>query len=102
MFNIIFLGGVFIATLVGLLVALITLAFEVVYIKHKHAKIAVDNVANNTLHKDQLMYGHELFKIPGRHSNLDDQKRWANKIKMNSTTVRLNNALIIRRHNFQN
>lgn len=101
----IFLGGVFIATLVGLLIALITLAFEVVYFKHKHAKVAeVAVVADDTVQKDQLMYGHELFTTLGKTSNsdLDNQNRWAHKIKLNSTTARLNNALFFRRHKFQN
>ncbi|XP_060879415.1 ionotropic receptor 25a [Metopolophium dirhodum] len=96
------LGGVFIATLVGLLIALITLAFEVVYFKHKRAKVAEVSVVNNTVHKDKLMYGHELFMTLGRNSNLDDQTRWANKIKLDSTTGRLNNALFFRRNKFQN
>jgi len=97
-----FLGGVFIATLVGLLIALITLAFEVVYFKHKRAKIAEVSVVNNTIHKDKLIYGHELFMTLGRNSNSDDQTRWANKIKLDSTTGRLNNALFFRRNKFQN
>lgn len=98
-----FPGGVFIATLVGLLIALITLAFEVVYIKHKHARVAnVSIVDGSTVRKDQLMYSHELFKTLGRHSSSEDQKRWANKIKLDSTTARLNNTLFFRRHKFQN
>ncbi|VVC37864.1 Ionotropic glutamate receptor, L-glutamate and glycine-binding domain,Ionotropic glutamate [Cinara cedri] len=97
------LGGVFIATLVGLLIALITLAFEVIYIKHKRARVAnVSSVNGSTVRKDQLMYSHELFETLGRHSNSVDQKRWANKIKLDSTTARLNNALFFRRHKFQN
>lgn len=99
---IIFIGGVFIATLVGLFIALITLAFEVVYFKHKRNKVAEVNVVNDTTHKEQLMYGHELFMTLGRNSNSDEQKRWANKIKLDSTTARLNNALFFRRHKFQN
>lgn len=96
-----FLGGVFIATLVGLLIALITLAFEVVYFKHKRTKIAEVSVVNNTIHTDKLIYGHELFMALGRNSNSDDQTRWANKIKLDSTTGRLNNALFFRRNKFQ-
>ncbi|XP_026814788.1 ionotropic receptor 25a [Rhopalosiphum maidis] len=96
------LGGVFIATLVGLLIALITLAFEVVYFKHKRAKVAEVSVVNNTVHMDKLIYGHELFMTLGRSSNSDDQTRWANKIKLDSTTGRLNNALFFRRNKFQN
>ncbi|XP_029341083.1 uncharacterized protein LOC115033144 [Acyrthosiphon pisum] len=79
------MGGVFIATLVGLLIALITLAFEVDYFKHKRAKVAEVSVVNNTVHKDKLVYGHELFVTLDRNSNLDDQTRWANKIKLDST-----------------
>ncbi|KAL5234431.1 hypothetical protein ACI65C_001841 [Semiaphis heraclei] len=96
------LGGVFIATLVGLLIALITLAFEVVYFKHKRAKVAEVCVVNNIIHKDKLMYGHELFMTLGRNSNSDEQTRWANKIKLDSTTGRLNNALFFRRNKFHN
>jgi len=96
-----FLGGVFIATLVGLLIALITLAFEVVYFKHKHAKVAEVSVMDNTTRKDQLMYGHELFMALGRNSGTDNQRRWANK-RLDSTTARLNNALFFRRNKFQN
>lgn len=97
-----FTGGVFIATLVGLLIALITLAFEVVYFKHKHAKVAEVSVVNDTVHKEKLMYGHELFMTLGRNSNPGDQIHWANKIKLDSTTARLNNALFFRRNKFQN
>lgn len=99
----IFSGGVFIATLVGLLIALITLAFEVVYFKHKRAKVSAIAVKNDTARKDQLIYGQELFMTLGKHSSSDDQKRWANKIKLqDSTTARLNNALFYRRNKFQN
>lgn len=99
-----FLGGVFIATLVGLLIALITLAFEVVYIKHKRTKVDdVGAVDDGAIRKDQLLYGHELFKaLGGGHSGLDDRKRWADKINVDSTTARVNNALFFRRHKFQN
>lgn len=98
-----FLGGVFIATLVGLLIALITLAFEVVYFKHKRGKVDSAEAVDKTVpQKDQLMYGHELFVGLGRNSSLDDRKRWASKIKLDSTTTRLNNALFYRRHKFQN
>lgn len=97
-----FLGGVFIATLVGLLIALITLAFEVVYFKHKRAKVAEDNTMNNIVHKEQLMYGQELFMTLSKNSGSGEQKRWANKIRLDSTTARLNNALFFRRNKFQN
>jgi len=97
-----FLGGVFIATLVGLLIALITLAFEVIYFKHKRTKVAEVGVVNNIIHKDKLMYGHELFMTLGRNLNSDEQTRWTNKIKLDSTTSRLNNALFFRRNKFQN
>lgn len=98
-----FLGGVFIATLVGLLIALITLAFEVVYFKHKRGRVDSAEAVDKTVpQKDQLMYGHELFVGLGRNSSLDDRKRWASKIKLDSTTTRLNNALFYRRHKFQN
>lgn len=94
----------FIATLVGLLIALITLAFEVIYFKHKQRKIAEANTMDGTgeVHKNQLMYSHELFMTLGKKSGMDDQHRWANKIKLNSTTDRLNNAMFFRRHKFQN
>lgn len=95
-----FLGGVFIATLVGLLIALITLAFEVVYFKHKRGKVTEVTIVNDTTNKDKLMYGHELFMALGRNSGSDNQKRWANKIKLDSTTARLNNALFFRRHKY--
>lgn len=102
-FYIICTGGVFIATLVGLMIALITLAFEVVYFKHKNAKVAEVSVAEKTVDKDQLMYGQELFMMLGRDSAADNhQHRWAHKTKLDSTTARLNNALFFRRHKFQN
>ncbi|XP_025420928.1 ionotropic receptor 25a [Sipha flava] len=95
------LGGVFIATLVGLLIALITLAFEVIYFKHKRAKVGEIIAKKRTAHKDPLMYGHELFMTVGKHSSSDDRKRWANKIKLqDSTAARLNNALFYRRNKF--
>jgi len=97
-----FLGGVFIATLVGLLIALITLAFEIVYFKHKRAKVDEVSVIDNTVYKDKLMYGHELFMTLGRNFHSEDQTRWADKIKLDSTTGRLNNALFFRRNKFQN
>lgn len=94
----------FIATLVGLLIALITLAFEVVYFKHKQVKITEGNTTDDTgkVHKNQLMYSHELFMTLGKKSSMDDQYRWANRIKLNSTTDRFNNAMFFRRHKFQN
>jgi hypothetical protein len=96
-----FTGGVFIATLVGLLIALITLAFEVIYFKHKRAKVGEIIAKKRTAHKDPLMYGHELFMTVGKHSSSDDRKRWANKIKLqDSTAARLNNALFYRRNKF--
>lgn len=97
-----FLGGVFIATLVGLLIALITLAFEVIYFKHKGAKVSEINVADDTARIDKLMYSHELFMTLGSNSGADDEKRWTNKMKLNSTTARLNNALFFRRNKFKN
>lgn len=103
--SIVFAGGVFIATLVGLLIALITLAFEVIYFKHKEAKVSEINVADEAVHVDKLMYGHELFTTLGSNSSTecsDDQKRWTNKMKLNSTTARLNNALFFRRNKFKN
>ncbi|XP_050430307.1 ionotropic receptor 25a [Adelges cooleyi] len=96
------LGGVFIATLVGLLIALVTLAFEVVYFKHKQAKVAETNSKDEINNKNQLLYGHELFMTLGRNTKSEDHKRWATKIKMDSTTARLNNALFFRRNKFQN
>lgn len=93
----------FIATLVGLLIALITLAFEVVYFKHKKAKVSESNPLDddNKYHKEQLMYGHELLMAVGRNKAAE-QNRWANKIKLDSTTKRINNALFFRRQNFKN
>jgi len=89
--------------LVGLLIALITLAFEVVYFKHKRAKVAEVGAVADTVGKDRLMYGHELFAtLDSGNANEGNRKRWANKIKLNSTTARLNNALFFRRHKFQN
>jgi len=87
-----------------LLIALITLAFEVVYFKHKRAKVAENSDTDNTGkdYKDQLLYGHELFTMLGGKSGMDKQNRWADKIKPDSTTARLNNALFFRRHKFQN
>lgn len=97
-----FPGGVFIATLVGLLIALIALAFEVAYFKHKHAKISEVNVVDDTVHIDQMMYSQELFMNIDNNYSSNNQKRWANKIKLNSTTNRLNNALFFRRNKFKN
>lgn len=98
-----FTGGVFIATLVGLLIALITLAFEVVYFKHKRAKVDKISAVKRAAHKNPLMYGNELFMTLGKHSSSDDHKRWANKIKLqDSTAARLNNALFYRRNKFKN
>ncbi|XP_050536810.1 ionotropic receptor 25a isoform X2 [Daktulosphaira vitifoliae] len=98
------LGGVFIATLVGLMIALITLAFEVIYFKHKRAKITEGNLLkldDKKYHKEQLMYGHELLMAVGRNK-AEEQKHWASRIKLDSTTKRINNALFFRRQNFNN